>query len=102
MLADGVLEHDIAVDLGTGFGNMDYEILLRELPADAFLDLSLCFRRETDDVLPNAVRFWKHELQRLVFSEEDFCMRHLLFREKTFQLGIPNSFSSDRQRNKEE
>src|SRR5215831_704259 len=100
MFTDRVLKHDIAVDLGTGFGDMDFEILLRELPADAFLDLSLCFRRETDEVLPNAVRFWKHEFQRLVFGEEDFCMRHLLLREKTFQLGIPNPFSSGRQRKK--
>ena len=74
----------------------------RELPADPFFDLSLCFRREANDVLSDALRFRKHEFQRFFLSEEDFGMRHFLFREEAFQFGIPNPLCLGRRGDKHE
>jgi len=95
VFADGILHEGVAIDLRPSFADVDLKGIFGEFPADTFFNRHLLIRGNSQNIFFDALGLWKHQLDRLFLTEEDFGHRHFLFRQIAFDLTVPHPFSPD-------
>src|SRR5881409_3976665 len=91
VLADGLLNDGVAVNLAVGFRLEGTEALFGELPADPFLDPRFLLGREPELLDPDILGLGVKELQGLLLGEVHLDLADLFLGEIALQVGIPDA-----------
>src|SRR2546427_480334 len=91
VLADGLLNDGVAVNLAVGFRLEGTEALFGELPADPFLDPRFLVGREPELLGPDILGLGVKELQGLLLGEVHLDLADLFLGEIALQVGVPDT-----------
>src|SRR2546426_4944808 len=91
VLADGLLNDGVAVNLAVGFRLEGTGALLGEFPADPLLNARFLLGREPELLGPDILGLGEQELQGLLFGEVHLDLADLFLGEIALQVGIPDA-----------
>src|SRR3989441_1658098 len=91
VLADGLLNDGVAVDLAVGFRLEGAEAFFGELPADPLLDPGLLLGREPELLGLDGLGFGEQELQALLLGQLPLDLAELFLSQVPLQVGVPDA-----------
>src|SRR5256712_1501246 len=91
VLADGLLNDGVAINLAVGFRLESTEALFGKLPADPVLDPRFLLGREPELLDPDILGLGVKELQGLLLGEVHLNLADLFLGEIALQVGVPDT-----------
>ena len=92
MLADGILDNRVSVDVPLGFADEDVEGIFRKFPADDLFNERFLLVRQRQGFSADLFGIRKHDLRGFVLGEINFQMTQFLGRKPAVEFMVPNPF----------